>query len=219
MGVRHSRAFVTSIGFAFTILGLAAGAITGPDVDEMLSGGVGTVFDETRSAFSLPARNLLEEHRSSFFVGNSLFNQNWVEAPASVAGRDGLGPLFNERSCSGCHFKDGRSRPPEPGEPMREMLLRISIPGSGMHGEPRPDPVYGDQIQGDSNPGVPREADVFVSYEEVGGTFADGEAFSLRRPSYRITNLGYGSISPELLISPRVAPGIIGMGLLEAIPA
>src|SRR5262245_63568688 len=117
-------------------------------IDAMLSGGDGTVFDTSRNAFSLPARNLREEHRSSFFVGNSFFNQNWVVAPASVAGRDGLGPLFNARSCSGCHFKDGRGRPPEPGEAMDTMLLRISVPGEDEHGGPRPDPVYGGKIPG-----------------------------------------------------------------------
>jgi CxxC motif-containing protein (DUF1111 family) len=185
---------------------------------DALSGGDGTVFDSSRNAFSLPARNLREEHRSSFFVGNSFFNQNWVVAPASVAARDGLGPLFNARSCSGCHFKDGRGRPPEPGEPLDTMLLRISVPGVDVHGAPMPEPVYGDQIQGQSIPGVPREADVFVSYDEVAGAFSDNEAFSLRKPSYRIAHLGYGPISQPLLISPRVSPAIIGLGLLEAVP-
>lgn len=187
--------------------------------DEALSGGDTTVFDTTRNAFSLPARNLREDHRPSFFVGNSFFNLNWVVAPASVAGRDGLGPLFNARSCSGCHFKDGRGRPPEPGEPLDTMLLRISVPGTEAHGAPRPDPVYGDQIQTQSIPGVAREADVFVAYEEQPGTFTDGEAFTLRAPSYRVASPGYGPLSPDLRVSPRVSPAIIGMGLLEAVPA
>jgi CxxC motif-containing protein (DUF1111 family) len=186
--------------------------------DDALSGGEGTVFDSSRNAFSLPARNLREEHRSSFFVGNSFFNQNWVVAPASVAARDGLGPLFNARSCSACHFKDGRGRPPEPGEPMDTMLLRISVPGAGDHGAPKPEPVYGDQIQGQSIPGLPREADVLVDYDDAAGVFADGLVFSLRKPSYRITHLGYGPLSEPLLMSPRISPGIIGLGLLEAIP-
>ena len=51
------------------------------------------------------------EHRAAFFVGHSFFNENWVVAPGSTAGRDGLGPLFNARSCSACHLRDGRSRP------------------------------------------------------------------------------------------------------------
>src|SRR5262245_43426162 len=193
--------------------------LTGMGVSpEALAGGDGTVFDETRNAFSLPARNLLESHRTMFFVGNSFFNQNWIIAPASVSARDGLGPLFNSRSCSGCHFKDGRGQPPADGEPLDSMLLRISVPGAGPHGEPLPDPVYGDQIQSQAITGVPREADVLVHYSEMPGQFADGEPFSLRRPLYEISNLEYGPVSRELLTSPRVSPGIVGLGLLEAIP-
>jgi len=207
-----------TVAMALTVSALTRSASTGSPPAEALSGGATTVFDDTRNAFSLPARNLREDHRPSFFVGNSFFNQNWVIAPASTAGRDGLGPLFNARSCSACHFKDGRSRPPEPGEPMSTMLLRISVPGAGEHGAPKPDPVYGDQIQGQSIPGVPREADVFVDYTERAGAFADGEAYSLRRPTYRITGLGFGALARQLLVSPRISPGIIGLGLLEAVP-
>ena len=213
MRIRHPEVVGAVLCFALCRSFVAMG-----ESEDMRSGGDGTVFDSTRNAFSLPARNLQEAHRPSFFVGNSFFNRNWVVAPASVAGRDGLGPLFNARSCSGCHFKDGRGRPPEPGQPMETMLLRISVPGVGEHGGPRPEPVYGDQIQGQSVPGVPSEGDALVSYDEVRGTFPDGETFSLRRPSYHIANLGYGPISADLLVSARVSPTIIGLGLLEAIP-
>lgn len=180
--------------------------------------GSATVLDETRDAFSQPAPSLTPLHRSAFFVGNSLFNRSWVAAPASVESRDGLGPLFNARSCSGCHFKDGRSRPPEPGLPMRTMLLRVSVPGRGPHGAPLPDPIYGDQIQGSANPGVTPEADVVVRYHPVRGTFADGEPYELTKPEYRLEHAGYGAPSAGLLASPRVAPAMIGLGLLEAVP-
>src|SRR5262249_30054878 len=43
--------------------------------------------------------------------------------------------------------------------------------------------------------------------------------FALRKPSYRIASPGYGPLSADLRISPRVSPAIVGMGLLEAIPA
>jgi CxxC motif-containing protein (DUF1111 family) len=180
--------------------------------------GTATVTDTTRDAFSLPAPSLTKEHRASFFVGNSLFNRSWVAAPASVDSRDGLGPLFNARSCSGCHFKDGRSRPPEPGEPMRTMLLRVSVPGRGPHGGPLPDPTYGDQIQGSSNSGVPPEADVAVRYLPVRGAFTDGQPYELTKPEYHLEHAGYGAPPTELLMSPRVAPALIGVGLLEAVP-
>jgi CxxC motif-containing protein (DUF1111 family) len=183
-----------------------------------LTAGATTVMDASRDAFSYPARNLRDAHRAAFFVGNSFFNENWVAAPASVATRDGLGPLFNVRSCSGCHFKDGRGRPPEDGEPLRSMLLRISVPGTGPHGAPRPHAVYGDQIQGMAIPGVPAEADVLVSYEPVAGAFADGTRWELRRPRYRLERLAYGPVGGRLMTSPRVAPAMIGLGLLEAVP-
>jgi CxxC motif-containing protein (DUF1111 family) len=183
------------------------------------SGGNATVFDTTRDAFSLPLPGLAEERQRAFFVGNSLFNQNWVGAPSSVASRDGLGPLFNARSCSGCHFKDGRGHPPASGETFSSALLRISVAGKqGPHGAPVGDPTYGDQIQGNALPGVPKEADVYVDYTPSYGAFANGDAYELTVPHYRIEELGYGPLAPRLLFSPRVAPAMIGLGLLEAIP-
>jgi len=189
-----------------------------PDPRE-LSGGAATVFDDSRHAFSLPVAGLSDTQKSSFAVGNSFFNLNWVAAPASPAARDGLGPLFNARSCSACHLHDGRSRPPEPGGAMSVMLLRVSVPGTNAHGGPQPHPVYGGQIQGRALPGVPAEADVMVDFGPVRGAFADGEPFELRRPKYSLRNLGYGPAGTNLLMSPRVAPAVIGLGLLEAVPA
>ena len=183
-----------------------------------VAAGTATVTDTTRDAYSQPAPSLTPQHRAAFFVGNSLFNRSWVAAPATVDARDGLGPLFNARSCSGCHFKDGRSRPPELGEPMRTMLLRVSLPGRGPHGAPLPDPNYGDQIQGNANSGVPAEGDVVIRYTALPGTFADGQPYQLMKPEYRIEHPGYGAPTTDLLMSPRVAPAMIGLGLLEAVP-
>jgi CxxC motif-containing protein (DUF1111 family) len=154
-----------------------------------------------------------------FFVGNSFFNQNWVTAPASTTARDGLGPLFNARSCAGCHFKDGRGRPPAfDGELPTGFLLRLSIPGTDIHHAPAPEPNYGGQLQEAAIAGVPAEGQVRVRYTEIGGAFADGTPYSLRAPSYTLDHLAYGDLHPEVLVSPRVANQVIGMGLLEAIP-
>lgn len=182
------------------------------------SGGEATIFDESRHAFSRQIPGLTSEQRSAFFVGNSFFNQAWIVAPASAEGRDGLGPLFNTRSCSACHLRDGRGFPPDEGKPFSVMLLRISVPGQGPHGAPVPDPIYGGQIQGKAILNTPAEADVVASFKEVKGRFADGEEYSLRRPTYRLENLGYGHPHQGLLMSPRTAPVVIGLGLLEAIP-
>jgi CxxC motif-containing protein (DUF1111 family) len=190
-----------------------------PPSDDPQSGGDTTVRDATRAAFSLPAANLHGDRRDRFFVGNAVFNRGWVTAPASVADFDGLGPLFNAASCSGCHFKDGRGRPPEnEGEAFLSMLLRLSVPGSGSHGEPTPEPTYGDQLQGSAILGVPEEGFARVSYEEMTGAFADGEPYSLRKPTYVIDDLAYGPLAEGAMMSPRVAPHMVGLGLLELVP-
>lgn len=204
-----------------TALALACGAAeqTAEDDDDPRSGGDTTVFDTTRGAFAQPLANLKGERRDTFFVGNAIFNRGWVTAPASVADFDGLGPLFNAASCSGCHFKDGRGRPPEePDEAFLSMLVRLSVPGLGPHGEPVPEPSYGDQLQGEAILGVPREGFARITYEEVAGAFADGTGYTLRRPTVTIERLGYGPLAPGAMLSARVAPVVIGLGLLEAIP-
>jgi CxxC motif-containing protein (DUF1111 family) len=176
------------------------------------------VHDTTQNAFSLPMPGLSARERTRFFVGNSFFNQNWVSAPSSVHSRDGLGPLFNARSCSACHFKDGRGAAPERDEPTRVMLLRVSAPGGRPGSAPRPDPRYGDQLQIEAIPGARKEAEVRVSYHELPGTYPDGEPYSLRRPVIQVTQLGNGALADDLLISARVPPALVGLGLLEAVP-
>jgi len=76
-------------------------------------GGDGTRPVLNDDAFVFQTPNSPKRHQRPFSFGNRLFNTNWVEAPGSVKAFDGLGPMFNRASCSGCHTKDGRGRPPE----------------------------------------------------------------------------------------------------------
>jgi CxxC motif-containing protein (DUF1111 family) len=188
------------------------------ELGEERSGGDTTVADRGRNAFSLAARNLQGARRDDFFIGNSIFNRAWVTAPASTTAVDGLGPTFNATSCSACHFKDGRGAPPtQPDAPFLGLLLRLSVPGLGPRGEPLDVPGYGGQLSHRAILGVPPEGAASVTYVEVPGAYADGEAYSLRRPTYRISDLAFGPLDPRTLVSPRVAPAMIGLGLLEAI--
>ncbi|MBK9755142.1 MAG: c-type cytochrome [Nannocystis sp.] len=203
---------------ALPFLALALACEETSDVDVALAGGDTTVFDSTGNAFALSARNMSFDRRQHFVVGNSFFNKNWVAAPSSTASRDGLGPTFNARSCSTCHRKDGRGRPPGPGEEFTSMLLRLSLPGVGAHGGPLAAGPYGDQLQPQAIAEVPAEGTPRVRYVERAGQFADGTTYSLRVPNYTIESPSLGPLPAGLLISPRVAPAMIGMGLLAAIP-
>jgi CxxC motif-containing protein (DUF1111 family) len=186
------------------------------------TGGETTVFATGRNAFSFPAANLTDEEHTRFVIGNSFFKRNWVEAPASTKVRDGLGPHFIARSCGGCHVNDGRGEPPRPGDQPVSLLLRLSIPGVGAHGglvtNTLPEPTYGEQFNNFAVRNVKPEGKVVISHKEITGKFADGEAYTLLAPTYGFRDLGYGPMHKDLLVSPRVAPQIIGVGLLEAIP-
>ncbi|WP_196893478.1 di-heme oxidoreductase family protein [Aureivirga marina] len=186
---------------------------------EELSGGATTVFDTSVNAFGKIAQNLNSDLDTDFFVGNSLFNQNWVIAPASTTARDGVGPLFNARSCSTCHFKDGRGRSPlHNGELNHGLLIRLSVPGVDAHGGPLAEPNYGGQLQDQSTFHLETEGGIEITYENKVVTYPDGKSVTLRKPNYTLTNLLYGEISDNVMMSPRVGNQMIGLGLLEAIP-
>ena len=105
-----------------------------------------TIADATANAFAYPSPLLDKAERRAFAVGNALFKTNWVARGSSAAGSDGLGPLFNARSCSSCHNKDGRSRPPLAGEQERHgLLIRIGVRNDGRPDAPHAS--YGGQIQ------------------------------------------------------------------------
>ncbi|MCF8465767.1 MAG: hypothetical protein K9G33_00035 [Sneathiella sp.] len=181
-------------------------------------GGETTQQTRGRNSFSLPAASISREDLRVFFFGNKLFNTNWVIAPASVKSLDGLGPTFNRVSCSGCHLRDGRGQPPEhKGDELLSMLIRLSIPGKNDVGGPKPHPAYGDQLNDRAIPSVRAEGKVMIETTELPGHFADGTAYSLAAPTYHFTDLSFGPLGPDIMISPRVAPAVIGLGLLEAI--
>ncbi len=197
---------------------------SGFDPQERFPGGSTTVNKFDSNAFSLPSANLAPTRRLDFSVGNSFFRNPWVIAPATTTSRDGLGPLFNTNACQNCHIKDGRGHPPAADAVNAvSMLVRLSIPAQATDVELLakkgvvPEPVYGGQLQDMAIPGVAPEGRVRVSYTPLPVTFADGSVVELQQPQVEISELGYGPMHPDVLMSARVAPPMIGLGLLEAI--
>lgn len=195
---------------------------------EAMSGGAAT-FTGTPdgNAFSRFSQNLTFEQESDFNIGDSLFTKLWVSSPSSTQASDGLGPLFNARSCQSCHLKDGRGHPPvDENDSAISMFLRLSVPPRTPEEfaalEARtllriPEPTYGGQFQDLAVPGLQAEGRMVITYEEEEVVLADGEVVSQRRPTYSVADLGYGEMDPEVMLSPRVAPPMIGLGLIEAI--
>ncbi len=205
---------------------------TKPEAGEEFPGGAATSRKSVNNAnsFSHSSGNMPFRQDLAFKVGNGIFRKLWVSAPASTTASDGLGPLYNARSCQRCHLKDGRGHPPEanyPDDSAVSMFLRLSVPPrtdeerqalAARKVNVIPEPTYGGQLQDLSIQGHDAEGRMHITYAEVSVTLAGGEVVRLRKPSYRITDLGYGPLDPKVMISPRVAPQMIGLGLLEAIP-
>lgn len=190
------------------------------------AGAATTRFIPNADAFSQLSANMPVEREMDFKIGNAIFRKLWVGAPSSTKGSDGLGPLYNARACQNCHVKDGRGHMPEgPDDSRVSAFLRLSVPGGPARPEipgyipTSPDPVYGGQLQDLALAGFPAEAKMGVTWTEEAVTLADGETVRLRRPAYAVERPAYGDPDPGLQLSPRVAPQMIGLGLLEAVPA
>jgi len=198
-----------------------------PEPFEAKPAGAATVRDiATADAFSQHSANMPFEAEMNFKLGNALFRKTWVAAPSSTLASDGLGPLYNARACQDCHLKDGRGHtPPAPDASRVSMFLRLSIPGGPVPDgiadwiATSPDPTYGGQLQDLAAPGHAAEGRMDVTWTETPVTLADGTTVSLRAPGYAFSDPAYGPAASDLLLSPRVAPQMIGLGLLEAIPA
>lgn len=200
---------------------------TKPERFETMQGGAGTsrsIFN--RDAFSQSAKNLTFDQELDFKLGNALFRKLWVSSPSSTHASDGLGPLYNARACQSCHLKDGRGRPPEPGERAISMFLRLGQDAStpeeqelfdGGRALLFPDPTYGFQLQNFAVPGLKSEGAMAISYSTKTVTLGDRTKVELRVPTYKAERLAYGALHERTSISPRVAPQMIGLGLIEQI--
>lgn len=210
-------------------------AVTAPTEDfskaepfEARQGGAATsTAIVNRDAFSHFSQNISFADEERFKLGNALFRKLWVSSPSSTLASDGLGPLFNARSCQSCHIKDGRGNPPGPaGEKATSMFLRLSVlPQTDAEREKIanrdwtsvPHPIYGGQLQNRGVPGTPAEGDMGITYVEEIVELADGTEISLRAPTYTFVDPAYGDPGDEILLSPRIAPQMIGLGLVEQI--
>ncbi|MDG2090536.1 MAG: di-heme oxidoredictase family protein [Gammaproteobacteria bacterium] len=134
-----------------------------------------------------------------YLTGQALFEKNWVSAPSSTQASDGLGPLYNARSCVQCHMGAGKGRLP--------IALNFRIDSD----------YFGSQIQTRAVSGLPAEAESEIAYSNRIETLADNTEVILHEPLYKIITMedGQGELIKK---SPRLAPALFGLGLLDAIP-
>lgn len=242
MGPAYRLAFIC--GFASLVcIGLVISALGGAhehrsaartaylEPGEDLPGGNATAHKTiNRDVFSHFSTGMSFAREADFKIGNAIFRKLWVSAPSSTEASDGLGPLYNARGCQNCHLRDGRGHPPAanwPQDSAVSMFLRLSVPAETAE-EQRllterrlgviPEPTYGVQLQNYAIRSHDAEGRMQIKYQEEKVTLSHGTAVKLRQPTYTITDLAYGPLHPKTMISPRMAPQMIGLGLLEGIP-
>lgn len=184
------------------------------NLDERLSGGDATVFDEGSGAFGHALPGMSARDAQVHEVGDKLFSASFVTAPAPLYA--GLGPIYNSRNCISCHVSDGRGRPPQAGEQMQSMLFKISQNFIDEHNAPLGVTGFGGQLQDKAIAGVKPEGSVAITYQTIPVTLNGGEVVNLQKPTYTLTNL-YQAMPAGVVLSPRIANPMLGLGLLETI--
>ena len=203
----------------------------GVQANPNLPGGQGSVSTTPFASFMSPATNLSADEITLFYSGRALAHQPWVKAPSSTTARDGLGPIYNARTCLACHINGGRGlMPVDSKSRLVHGIVRLSLPGVDSIKGIVPDSQYGDQLQTQSialahqlgltqftEQDVKPEANVYIEWSTQTYTYADGNSVELRKPKLRFENLAYGEFNEKIQLSLRNAPAIIGGGLLELI--
>jgi CxxC motif-containing protein (DUF1111 family) len=205
-----------------------------PDAPDPRSGGRLSVPDVSESAYSLPADVLDDKQRELFALGHKMFNNRWAFFWFENA-EFGRGPTSNAQACTTCHTRNGRGSmagTPRgvdgvardhhitvPFEAAPNLVVRISVKGEDARGGPKPHAAYGDQLQVFGVTGVlPAEGKFQVAWSEHTVALADGEQVQLRTPVLTLSDLAYGPLGADAMAALRLAPPLIGLGLLEAVP-
>ncbi|NLQ18894.1 c-type cytochrome [Marinomonas sp. M1K-6] len=176
--------------------------------------------------YSTPLVGIDTKDKLDFYIGEGIFQKFWVPSPSSTTASDGLGPLFNARSCNSCHVNNGRGHAPEAnikGASVPSFMVRLGKQDKNAHRASHfiypniGDKIYGHQFQGQSSPGILPEGDYRLSYSTHLETLADGTEVKLRKPNLHWTKLNYGDFDDDTGFTMLVSPALVGMGLLDNI--
>jgi CxxC motif-containing protein (DUF1111 family) len=170
--------------------------------------------NEPEDRFKETAGNISWTSIQPFMLGRRLHHTDFGDGSHLEAGNPifpeqvgKLGPRYTGRSCFACHTENGRALAPATGAMMTKSVTRV---GSDAAGASHPD--LGNVLQPIITSGTPEGGASIASYTTTNGTYGDGTAYTLRKPVYAFTG-----VVPSFY-SVRLAPQLVGLGLLEAIP-
>jgi len=161
--------------------------------------------DEPDNHFMQMPTNLSNINGQVFVLGRRVHHTDFEDGshneaitnPAFTELANKLGNNYVDHSCVSCHARNGRALPPTlPGQPLTGYVVKVGD-ASG-----NPDPLLGIVLQPETISGAAEGGVTISSWNESNG---------LRSPNYSFTG-----VTPTNF-SARIAPQLVGMGLLEAI--
>jgi CxxC motif-containing protein (DUF1111 family) len=170
--------------------------------------------NEPQHRFKQMAGNIAPASGVPFLLGRRLHHTDFTTGAHSEAGNpvfaeqiNKVGPKFVAQSCVACHVNNGRSLLPAVGATIDRAVVKVAASADGT-----PHPVLGEQLQPYAVGGPPEAGVKLAGFTETTGSYGDGTPYTLRKPV-----LEFSGVTPGFY-SLRVAPQLIGLGLLEAVP-
>lgn len=169
--------------------------------------------NEPEHRFKQTAGNISPTNGQPFMLGRRLHHTDFATGEHSEAGNPvfteqvgKLGPKFIAGSCVDCHVNNGRALPVAVGTPLTKWVFKVGNDASGTA-----HPTLGHVLQPQSSSG-PNEGNVTIaSYTTTSGQHGDAAPYSLQKPNY-----SFSGTTPAFF-SARIAPQLVGLGLLEAV--
>ncbi|HEY2082837.1 MAG TPA: di-heme oxidoredictase family protein, partial [Verrucomicrobiae bacterium] len=169
--------------------------------------------NEPTNHFKELAGNISPTNAELFMLGRRLHHTDFGDGshsepdnPIYTEQVGKLGPKFVNRSCVACHVNNGRALPPAIGAPMLQSVVKV---GSDAYGSPHP--ILGSELQPQNTSGPAEGSATISGYTTVNGQYGDGTPYTLQKPNYT-----FQGVTPQFY-SVRLAPQLVGLGLLEAV--
>ncbi|MEM6926185.1 MAG: di-heme oxidoredictase family protein [Myxococcota bacterium] len=162
--------------------------------------------NEPDNHFMQMATNLSSLNGQPFVLGRRVHHTDMLDGTHDENPANGVfgelaglvGPNYARPSCDSCHTRNGRARLAGLGVPLEAWVVQVGQDDGSPH------PAVGRVLQPRSTVGASEGALLIERWDEG----ADG----LRRPVF-----AFDGVDPARF-SARIAPPLVGMGLLEAIP-
>lgn len=163
--------------------------------------------NEPDNHFIQMATNLASQNGQPFVLGRRVHHASFIDGSHDEHVVDNgtfpdtvgkAGPRYVHDRCSGCHVRNGRAAPAPVGQPLEKWVFKVA----DINGNPHPN--LGRSLQPKSSNGAASEGQASIAFWS--------ESNGLRKPNYQ-----FSGVAPARF-SARVAPQLVGMGLLEAIP-